>query len=229
MGDIYLVRHGQASFGADDYDNLSARGEQQCHRLGQHMGGFIKPEVMLFGQHRRHRQSLASFCDGAGFNANKENELAEFNEFDHEQVLLKAFPHLVTKQDVAMELAKSGNPRKHFHQMFQQSVDRWISGEHDQEYSESWRAFQTRCIKGLNTCIEQYEAKGPMMVFTSGGPVAAIVQHVMGLSDKATFALNENLANSGVTRLLFNQDRVSLSYLNSFSHLEQQPNLITYR
>ena len=229
MGDIYLVRHGQASFGADDYDNLSARGEEQCHRLGQHMKGFIKPEVMLSGQHRRHRQSLASFCEGADFNPNKENELADFNEFDHEQVLFKAFPHLVTKQDIALELASLPDPRKRFHQMFQQSVERWISGNHDQEYSESWQTFQVRCIQGLTTCIEQYASKGPIMVFTSGGPVAAITQHVLGLTDKATFELNENLVNSGVTRLRFNKNRASLSYLNSFGHLEQQPNLITYR
>ena len=34
MGTLYLVRHGQASFGADDYDQLSPLGHQQALRLG---------------------------------------------------------------------------------------------------------------------------------------------------------------------------------------------------
>ena len=36
MGTLYLVRHGQASFGADDYDQLSPLGLQQAQRLGAH-------------------------------------------------------------------------------------------------------------------------------------------------------------------------------------------------
>ena len=32
---IVLVRHGQASFGADDYDRLSALGTEQARLLGQ--------------------------------------------------------------------------------------------------------------------------------------------------------------------------------------------------
>ena len=35
MGTLYLVRHGQASFGTDDYDLLSELGVRQCERLGE--------------------------------------------------------------------------------------------------------------------------------------------------------------------------------------------------
>ena len=36
MGTLYLVRHGQASFGADDYDQLSELGHKQSVRLGEY-------------------------------------------------------------------------------------------------------------------------------------------------------------------------------------------------
>ena len=36
MTSIYLVRHGQASFGKKDYDNLSEIGEKQSFLLGEH-------------------------------------------------------------------------------------------------------------------------------------------------------------------------------------------------
>ena len=67
------------------------------------------------------------------------------------------------------------------------------------------------------------------MVFTSGGPIAAICKSVMGLAVDATFALNENLANSGVTRILTSEDKISISFINNFSHLMKQPNLVSYR
>ena len=35
MGTLYLVRHGQASFGSANYDQLSALGQRQCRRLGE--------------------------------------------------------------------------------------------------------------------------------------------------------------------------------------------------
>lgn len=35
MSILHLVRHGQASFGAEDYDNLSPKGIQQSIELGK--------------------------------------------------------------------------------------------------------------------------------------------------------------------------------------------------
>ena len=37
MGQLLLVRHGQASFGAEDYDVLSETGWEQGRRLGAHL------------------------------------------------------------------------------------------------------------------------------------------------------------------------------------------------
>jgi broad specificity phosphatase PhoE len=39
MGNLYLVRHGQASFGAADYDQLSELGQRQSVRLGEYFAG----------------------------------------------------------------------------------------------------------------------------------------------------------------------------------------------
>jgi len=38
MGSIFLIRHGQASFGAENYDVLSPLGHQQSEALGDHLG-----------------------------------------------------------------------------------------------------------------------------------------------------------------------------------------------
>ena len=231
MGEIYLIRHGQASFGAEDYDQLSPKGQTQCEILGKHFKSFLKAGSAFAGEHKRHLQSHSAFNKGIS-EAGGLSSLSissGFNEFDHEEVLFKAFPSLSNKSALANVLATSGNPKKTFHKMFQESVARWISGELDNEYKETWVNFQERCIRDLKGVIEQHKKDEPILVFTSGGPISVILQFVMGLSDAATFALNDNLANSGVTRLLFSGDRISPSYINSFSHLEHQKQYISYR
>ena len=67
MGTLYLVRHGQASFGAADYDQLSELGQRQCQALGdwfRERG--IAFEAVLRGTLRRHEQSLAALLQGYG-------------------------------------------------------------------------------------------------------------------------------------------------------------------
>ena len=65
MGTLYLVRHGQASFGAEDYDQLSALGRQQAVRLGEHWRarglGF---DAVITGTLRRHTQTLEGIAEG---------------------------------------------------------------------------------------------------------------------------------------------------------------------
>ena len=58
MGAIYLVRHGQASFGAAEYDALSPLGVEQAGILG----AALKQRGLSFdrivsGPMRRHRQT----------------------------------------------------------------------------------------------------------------------------------------------------------------------------
>ena len=37
MSEIYFIRHGQASFGSENYDNLSELGHQQSKILGNYL------------------------------------------------------------------------------------------------------------------------------------------------------------------------------------------------
>ena len=67
MGNLYLVRHGQASFGAADYDNLSALGHRQSVRLGEYFAAReLRFEAVLTGSLKRHAQTWAGIAEGAG-------------------------------------------------------------------------------------------------------------------------------------------------------------------
>ena len=67
MGILYLVRHGQASFGAADYDRLSELGTRQCTRLGQWWRSRgVQFDAVLTGTLKRQVQSLAAIESGLG-------------------------------------------------------------------------------------------------------------------------------------------------------------------
>lgn len=67
MTTIYLVRHGQASFGAESYDKLSPNGELQAKLLGQYLDKILKEEpYVVAGSMLRHQQT-ASFALAESF------------------------------------------------------------------------------------------------------------------------------------------------------------------
>lgn len=233
MAAIYLVRHGQASFGAADYDQLSPRGEEQAALLGQWIKHCHLPiNKVYMGEAKRHLQT-AQHCLAVAddLSATVWQPLTGFNEFDHEEVLARYRPDLVDKIAMAQFLAASDNPRKAFQQLFSDAVARWLSGKHDTDYSETWPQFCQRCRAALMQVIADAGTARDIWVFTSGGTISAILQSILGIGDDKIFDLNWTLVNSGVTKILFSGQRISTSYINSQAHLEHlhRAELITYR
>lgn len=233
MGAIYLVRHGQASFGAKEYDQLSQTGEEQARRLGEWINHCaIDVSVIATGTQKRHKQSAiacSSACPGAkGANWHED---AGFNEFDHHEVLIRHRREFASHEFLTEFLAGNGNPRRAFQQIFAEAVARWISGRHDDDYAESFAAFRKRVTTALEQLIACSGAEKTSWIFTSGGAISAVVQELLGIPDERIFDLNWTLVNTGVTKLLHRPGKISLSYVNGQAHLErlQKPELITYR
>src|SRR3546814_20682282 len=67
------------------------------------------------------------------------------------------------------------------------------------------------------------------LVFTSGGPITAIVRQLLGLSDERAIRLNWTLANAAVTKLIYSERGIYLSTLNEHAHFEHDSSMITYR
>lgn len=237
MGQIYLVRHGQASFGAADYDQLSPHGVEQSRMLGAWLAacrqGF---DQVVTGGLRRHRQT-AEACLGALPGSPPPSEWRAdpgLDEYDHVEVLAKHAPQMRDPIAAKDALETDANPRKAFQKMFAQAMERWMGGQHDSDYKESWPAFRARCVGALRRIVEGAGGSKSIIVFTSGGPIAAICQELLGFPDRRAAEVNFSLVNSSVTKLLFSSGdraRISLSYLNNYAHLEQtgEARAITYR
>ena len=93
MGTLYLVRHGQASFGADDYDVLSAMGQQQAVRLGEYFKyKGLAFDAALTGTLNRQIDTFSGICQGMGV-APPVSHLAGLNEYDSHAVIATIHPH----------------------------------------------------------------------------------------------------------------------------------------
>ncbi|MDO8250606.1 MAG: phosphoglycerate mutase family protein, partial [Rhodoferax sp.] len=99
MGTLYLVRHGQASFGAEDYDQLSALGRQQSLRLGDYFRQKgLNFDAVLSGTLRRHLQTYAAIREGGAFDL-EALQWPGLNDFDSAAVNATVHPHPLVKPD----------------------------------------------------------------------------------------------------------------------------------
>jgi broad specificity phosphatase PhoE len=234
MGAIYLLRHGQASFGSNNYDQLSSVGHQQAQVLGRALKARgVQPDVLVSGTMQRHLETAGGalrelgWVDGGGVGLQQH---AGVNEFDHENVIEVAEPRYADKLQMMSDMAATGDPRRAFQKFFQDAVSRWVGGNHDDEYKEPWSVFKLRCISALDDLVQQTPAKGSTLVFTSGGTISVICAHLLGLNDAQAFTINWTLANVGITKVLAGRDGLHLVSLNEHAHLEGgEAGLLTYR
>jgi broad specificity phosphatase PhoE len=80
---VLLVRHGQASFGADDYDRLSERGREQAEATGRWLAarGLRRP-VAVHGTLRRQRDTALLALAAAGSDVEPRAD-GRWDEYDH--------------------------------------------------------------------------------------------------------------------------------------------------
>ena len=244
MAQIYLVRHGQASFGSQNYDQLSDLGSEQARHLGRWWSERdLSVSRVVTGQLQRHLQTaracLAQMQGIAEDQLNTEgwHSDAGFNEYNHHEVLARHVPAFDDPAEVKRFLMTTPNGRQAFQEIFSEAVARWMSGDFDQEYTETWQVFRQRCIAAFERQIRHPDPAKNIVIFTSGGTISALCQHVLGFPDARFAELNWSLVNGAVTRFHLQSAqsakqpaKLALAYLNNFSHLEHlnRPELISY-
>ncbi len=230
MGVVYLIRHAQASFGAANYDQLSALGEAQSRVLGQALWPRLpRVDAAYVGAMLRHRQTaepvLAQWPDAPPLQVH-----AGFDEFDHGEVLARYKPAYANRILLMADMARTLQPRKAFQAAFDAAAARWLSGAHDADYRETWPVFRARCVAALQDVIRAAGPSKTALVFTSGGPISAIAQDLLGVPDDRVFGMNRTLVNASVTKVLYSDNGTYLATWNDHSHFERDSRaMLTYR
>ena len=212
MGTLYLVRHGQASFGADNYDQLSPLGHQQSLRLGEHWRaqGLVF-DAVLTGTLQRQRQTWTGIAQGAGY-THEALQWSGLNEYNSEAVIAAIHPQPLAKPDTP-ELY-----RHHF-RLLRDGLLQWMKGHTQPQGMPSYAEFLAG-VTGALDHVRQNHA-GAVLLVSSGGPISMAVGHVLGLAPEATIELNLRIRNSAVTEFNFNPKRHTLLSYNTLPHLGQ--------
>lgn len=207
MGQILLVRHGQASFGTDDYDVLSTRGVEQARLLGRAYAG-LSPDVVVHGELRRQRETAAIAAEAAGWTAPLRVD-PRWDEF-----------HLAGS---AVRMAsRKEDSREAFQRWYEAATDRWLAGDHEPG-DESWVDFCSR----TSAALADLSAAGTAVVFTSGGPVAALVAGLLDGGAASYRRLMPVMVNASVTKVVQGSRGTSLISFNAHEHLPREA--VTYR
>jgi broad specificity phosphatase PhoE len=215
MGTLYLVRHGQASFGAADYDQLSPLGQRQCERLGQWFAARgIAFDAVLTGTLRRHLQSLAAIEAGLA-RTHEALRWPGLNEYDS-QALVRA-----VHEGPTVPAAAPDSAREHF-RLLRQGLARWMAGEAQPQGMPSHAEFRAGVVGALDHVRERH-AEGTTLLVSSGGPISVALGHVLGLQADAVIDLNMHLRNSALCELRVTRKRHALVSFNALPHLDAQP------
>ena len=218
MAVLYLVRHAQASFGAENYDQLSENGIKQSAYLPVHFKGVGMADIdtVYTGSMQRHKQTLEhSFPQATA------HELPGLNEFDHEDVLRAHRPEIFDKKNILRMQASGADVKTFIRTEFQRALLKWVQQEEGSTFKEPFQDFKKRCISTLYELMDKArkENKKEIVAVTSGGFISLIMTHILEMPEQKFSDLNLIIANTSVTSLLFKEEKISLAYFNNYRHL----------
>ena len=211
MGTLYLVRHGQASFGADDYGRLSELGHRQSERLGEYFKGKgLEFQAVITGTLRRHQETFAGIARGLDWQA-QPVLWPGLNEYDSEAVIQAIHP---------MPLAKPDTPElyRHHFRLLRDGLTQWMAGVVSPRGMPTYNDF----VHGVSSALDhvRQNCEGNVLLVSSGGPISTAVGHILGTTPEATIELNLRIRNSSVTEFHFTPKRHSLVTYNTLPHLD---------
>jgi broad specificity phosphatase PhoE len=229
MRSVLLIRHGQASFRSAEYDRLSDVGEEQSRRLGAWLATCgAEPDLVAIGPRVRHRHT-AELCLAAAGVQRPLWQLDGLDELDHQELLARLRPDLDGPEAMHKALKQTPDPHRAFQELFATAVTRWTSGTYDAEYTQSWPRFREQVLETFHT-LSAHAGK-TIWAFTSGGPIAVLVNAVIDAPVAQTFKLSWPLVNTSMTRLRLGKGGASLTTYNTWPHLERREDqhLVTLR
>jgi broad specificity phosphatase PhoE len=220
MGTLYLVRHGQASFGAADYDQLSPLGERQSQRLGAWFRARgMRFDAVLTGTLRRHAQTLAGIEAGLQVR-HTALALPGLDEYDSHAIVRAIHPGPIAKADTPDAM------REHF-RLLRDGLAQWMAGATQPGGMPAHAEFVAGVVGALDLVRHQH-ADGSVLLVSSGGPIAVAIGHVLGLAAAATIEINLHIRNSALSEFKVGAKRHTLISFNTLPHLDGDPASETY-
>ena len=235
MASIYLIRHGQASFGAANYDQLSPLGQRQADVTGEFCATVgLRFDAAFAGTLSRQRETGERVL--AGQDSHVELSIdARFNEINNDEQIEALLPGLC-ENDAALSAiaAKDKLVSKDYQKIIDAVFNAWVSPDCPASNIVSWPNYRDAAHAAVREVMASVGAGKNTAIFTSGGTIATIVGLVLGVAHTGFYQFYEPVMNCSITRLIYSSDRISLSNFNDVGHLQllaaqRNESLVTYR
>jgi broad specificity phosphatase PhoE len=215
---VQLVRHGQASFGAAEYDELSELGRVQSGTVGAALAarGLIFDQAVS-GSLRRQRDTAKLALEAAGIEVGVEID-DRWNEYDHLGLV---------QHHMDLEGGVPATSSRAFQGLLDAALEKWIRGASNPPGAPTWAAFSDRVWAGLEEVLGR---GGSAVVFTSGGAITAVCARLLSLTPPGAVALHRVVVNGGVTKIISGRSGTSLISFNDHAHFDgTASDQLTYR
>lgn len=214
MAKLFLVRHGQASFGASNYDALSDLGRQQAYWLGEYFGEReISFTRVVSGELQRQQDTTLEILSGLQHTDNRFDIHHGLNEYDS-AVLYSAY----TEGRQAHEHQRED--RVGYWRTFRSAYEAWVddrlTGDH-----ESWADFGARIQAAVEHACADTQREDNILVVTSGGVMGSMVSRLLKAAPRSAIELNFQVRNTSFCEIIVGSRQMRLLSFNSIPHLDR--------
>jgi broad specificity phosphatase PhoE len=227
VGTLYLIRHGQASYGEPDYDRLSPRGIEQALAIGRWAAG-AGIAALFAGPLRRQQQTAHHAREGASGALPPVQTLDELAEYPAFEMLQHMVPRLVAEDPKFAQLTSAPTPRL-LDQAFQTVLSKWSRDEWADDGVERVAAFVERIRAGFDRVLRAAGSGARLACVTSAGPIGVAVGLVFGTPADRMVRTSIVIRNASITELRFRSqgfdwqpDQLSLVTFNLTAHLPEE-------
>ena len=212
MALVYFVRHAQASFGSDNYDQLSELGRRQSRWLGE---WFAHNEVrfhrVLAGTLVRQQDTAREIVSAAGGSPLHIDTHAGLNEYSGESIW-------AAHTDGANPLALQRADYDGYWRTFREAMHAW-SDDRLAGVSETWAQFGARVRDGLNEACRDTGRDHVLLVVSSGGAISRAIADIVGSPASVAVELNLRFRNTGFCEVISGGGTLRLLSFNNIPHL----------
>lgn len=236
MSTLYFIRHAQASFGEENYDRLSETGIKQSVILGQYLSSIkMQFDEIYCGTMERQKDTAGKYLSTAEMTGLSVPDIrydSRLNEYDAKKIMTILIPVLLSEKPQMNEhMDKLLTDRKSFQIVFSEVMDMWCSGKYAMDGTATWEEFLSGIQGFLEDRMKEHSGNRKIAVFTSGGPISAVIMKILSLDIGTSMLVRDRIVNSSITRFKYSAYKMMITSFNEYSHLELAggKEIITYR
>ncbi len=221
MTTLYLIRHGQASIGTDNYDVLSPLGERQAALLGKHLQLLnVSFDAVYSGSLTRQKDTAAIALNHQPVSL---EIIAGFNEYHHAAI----YQHYAPRTELK---SVSDHNAQLEYEAFSTLMNAWTQdNETNSGDLETWLQFKTRIHQAIDEVAARHNRDDTVAIFTSGGVICTLMQRILQFPTPRIFEINWGIYNASISKIKLHRGGMKLREYNNITHLllHQDDSLVT--